>query len=53
MGVYLGREWSAVLTKELARHFQRDPSIISRLYHQYAARRDLKTAARLLKMLRP
>ncbi len=52
MGVYLGREWSGVPTRELARQFQRDPSIISRLYHQYAAKRDVKTEARLLKVLR-
>ncbi len=47
---YLGREWSGVKTKEMAREFGRDPSVISRLYHQYRAKRDLKIEARLLKV---
>jgi ribosome-binding protein aMBF1 (putative translation factor) len=50
MIVYLGREWSGVKTKELARQLQRDPSVISRLYDQYRAKRDLKIEARLLRV---
>ena len=50
MVVYLGREWSGMKTKGLARQLQRDPSVISRLYQQYAAARDLKTEAKLLRI---
>ena len=50
MVVYLGREWSRLKSKELARQLQRDPSVISRLYQQYAAARDLKTEAKLLRV---
>lgn len=52
MLVYLGREWSRLRAKELGERLHRDPSLISRWYHAYAANRDLKAEERLAESLR-
>ena len=52
MLVYLGREWGRVSVKELGKRLHRDPSVISRLYSAYAASRDEKKEAVLLRRLR-
>ncbi|MBI3301593.1 MAG: transposase [Deltaproteobacteria bacterium] len=52
MLVYLAREWGGLSTKELGRRLQRDPSLISRLYAAYAAKRDRQGEAQLAKELR-
>ena len=49
--VYLAREWGRMSTKELGRHLQRDPSMISRLYAAYAAKRDTQGETRLARVL--
>ena len=49
--VYLAREWGGLSTTELGRRLQRDPSLISRLYGAYAARREGQGEARLAKEL--
>jgi hypothetical protein len=50
--VFLGREWGRVSVKELGTRLRRDPSVISRLYSAYAALRDEKKEAVLLRQLR-
>ena len=52
MLVYLGREWSRVSIKELARRLHRDSSVISRLYSAYTASRNEKIEKSLLQQLR-
>jgi putative transposase len=52
MLVYLGREWGRVSVKELGKQLHRDPSVISRLYSSYAAARNEKKEAVLLRQLR-
>lgn len=52
MLIYLGREWSGIKTKELARRLSRDPSVISRLYGRYAESRDVKTESKLIGSLK-
>jgi hypothetical protein len=52
MLVYLGREWCRLSVKELEKRLHRDPSVISRLYSAYAAARNKKTEAALLRQLR-
>lgn len=52
MLVYLAREWGGMSVKELGRRLHRDPSIISRLYAAYAAKRDEKAESRLATYLR-
>jgi REP element-mobilizing transposase RayT len=49
MLVFLGREWGRVSVKELGTLLRRDPSVISRLYSAYAASRDEKKEAVLLR----
>jgi REP element-mobilizing transposase RayT len=51
MLVYLGRQWSRLSGRALSTRLQRDPSMISRLYARYAARRDLAKEARLATQL--
>lgn len=51
MLVYLAREWGSMSTKELGRRLQRDPSMISRLYAAYAAKRDVRGEAQLAREL--
>ncbi len=50
--VYLGREWSGISTKELARRISREPSVISRLYSRYAASRDERTESKIISILK-
>ena len=38
--VYAAREWSGLTVKELGRRLHRDPSMVSRLYSRYLARRN-------------
>jgi chromosomal replication initiation ATPase DnaA len=45
--VYLARQWGRVSGRELSRRLQRDPSLISRLYATYAAKRDRDMEARV------
>ena len=45
--VYAAREWSGLTVKDLGRRLHRDPSMISRLYVQYAAQRDQGLEKRL------
>jgi chromosomal replication initiation ATPase DnaA len=52
MFVYLGREWGRASVKELGKRLHRDPSVISRLYSMYAADRDEKREAVLLRQLK-
>ncbi|MGH7772196.1 MAG: transposase [Candidatus Binatia bacterium] len=49
--VYAAREWAGVRAKELGEQLHRDASMISRLYASYAANRDRKAEARLLRLL--
>ncbi|MDA2919091.1 hypothetical protein MYX76_06285 [Desulfobacterota bacterium AH_259_B03_O07] len=51
MLVYLGREWSGVKTKELARQLHCDPSMISRMYTRYAEKRDQEEEEELARLL--
>ena len=53
MLVYLGREWGRASVKEDGKRLHRDPSVISRLYSAYAAARDEKKEAVLLRQLKP
>jgi len=41
-----------VKAKELGERLHRDPSLMSRWYHAYAANRDLKAERRLAKSVR-
>jgi hypothetical protein len=50
--VHLGREGCRVSVKALGKGLHRDPSVISRLYSDYAAARDEKKEAALLHQLR-
>lgn len=45
--VYAARAWSGVTVKDLGRRLHRDPSMISRLYAQYARQRDQGLEKRL------
>ncbi|HET8759863.1 MAG TPA: transposase [Nitrospiria bacterium] len=49
--VYAAREWSGVTAKDLGRRLHRDPSMISRLYAQYATQRDQRLEKRLSNLL--
>jgi REP element-mobilizing transposase RayT len=48
---YLGREWANLTTQQLGKRFQRDPSMISRLYKEYEENRDLQREALLARTL--
>jgi len=52
MLVYLARGWCGVSAKELGRFLHRDPSMVSRLYAQYASHRDPAAEARLVRSLK-
>ncbi|MGH7770980.1 MAG: transposase, partial [Candidatus Binatia bacterium] len=49
--VYLGREWARMTTQELGERLKRDPSMMSRLYKEYAENRDLGREAILVRTL--
>ncbi|MGI0015255.1 MAG: helix-turn-helix domain-containing protein, partial [Nitrososphaera sp.] len=49
--VYLGREWAKMTTQELGERLKRDPSMMSRLYKEYAENRDLGREAILVRTL--
>ncbi len=52
MLVYLGRAWSGMKTKELAKRLHHDTSVIIRLYRRYAKSRDLKIEEWLANILK-
>ncbi len=52
MLVYLGREWSRISNRELARRMSRDPSLVSRLYSRYTASRDMRVESKIISILK-
>lgn len=51
MLVYFARQWSRLSTRALGQRLHRDPSMISRLYATYVARRDAQREATLRQIL--
>jgi len=51
MLVYLGKEWSGISNKKLARRISCDPSVISRLYSRYEASRNVRTESKIISIL--
>jgi REP element-mobilizing transposase RayT len=51
--VYLAREWEKMTTEELGKRLERDPSMISRLYRDYAGNRELARERRVAVALTP